>query len=91
LTRPVRFTGSVLKLNFSSSAAGGILVEIQDEAGHAIPGFSLQDSLIVFGDALDRTVTWKNGADVSGLQGRPVRLRIVLQDADLFALRFGPV
>jgi len=91
LTRPVRFAGTVLKLNFSSSAAGGILVEIQDEAGRAIPGFSLQDSQIVYGDALDRTVSWKNGADVSGLQGRPVRLRFVLQDADLFALRFAPV
>jgi hypothetical protein len=91
LTRPVRFTGAALKLNFSTSAAGGIRVEIQDEAGRAVPGFSLGDSEVVYGDALDRTVTWRNGADLSALQGRPVRLRFVLQDADLFALRFAPV
>ena len=90
LTRPLRFTGATLKLNFSSTAAGGILVEIQDETGRPIPGHALEDSQVVYGDALDRTVTWKHGADVSALQDRPVRLRFVLQDADLFALRFAP-
>ena len=43
----------------------------------------------VFGDAIERQVTWKNGGDVSALAGRPVRLRFVLKDADLYALRFG--
>jgi len=90
LTRPLRFTGGALTLNFSSSAAGGLLVEIQDEAGGPIPGYTLGESQPVYGDALERRVTWKNGSDVSALQGRPVRLRFVLQDADLFALRFVP-
>jgi len=33
-------------------------------------------------------VVWKKGADVGRLAGRPVRLRFVMKDADLFALRF---
>ena len=88
LTRPLQFTGGELQLNFSTSAAGSIWVEIQDEAGRAIPGYSLEDSQVVYGDALERTVTWKNGADLSALQGRPVRLRFVLEDADLYSFQF---
>ena len=89
VTRPLRFKGSVLRLNFSSSAAGGIRLEIQDEGGRAIPGFTLADSQVVFGDSLNRKVTWKNGADVSALQGKAVRLRFALADADIFALQFA--
>jgi hypothetical protein len=88
ITRPLVFEGSKLVINFSSSAAGGIQVEIQNENGHPIPGFTLNDSQVVFGDSLGRVVTWKNGHDVSALEGKPVRLRFVIKDADLFSLRF---
>jgi hypothetical protein len=42
-----------------------------------------------FGDAVDAQALWKNGGDVSRLSGRTVRLRFVMKDADLFALRFA--
>ena len=42
----------------------------------------------VFGDSLERTVTWKGQADLGTLAGKPIRLRLVLRDADLFSLRF---
>ena len=42
----------------------------------------------IFGDTIERTVTWKNGGDVSALAGKPVRLRFVLKDADLYAFQF---
>ncbi|MGC9318642.1 MAG: hypothetical protein ACP5KN_11495 [Armatimonadota bacterium] len=89
LTRPLTFDGERLVLNFSTSAAGGIRVEIQDANGEAIEGFTLDDSDEVFGDEIERTVTWRGGeSDVSALSGRPVRLRFVLRDADLYSLRF---
>ena len=88
LTKPLTFTGNSLSLNFATSAAGDIRVEIQDAAGAPLPGFTLDDSELLFGDSLDRTVTWKNGGDVSRLAGRPIRLRFVLRDADLFSLKF---
>ena len=89
LTKPLAFSGNELRLNFSSSAAGGIQVEIQDLDGHALPNFSLSECQPVFGDALDRTVTWKAGGNVESLAGRPVRLRFRIVDAELFALRFA--
>ena len=82
--------GGELRLNFSTSAAGSIRVEIQDEAGRPLPGHGLEECEVIYGDTLDRRVAWKQGADVSALQGRPVRLRFVLEDADLFSLWFAP-
>jgi hypothetical protein len=72
----------------SSSAAGGVLVEIQDAAGQPIPGFTLAECRELNTDDLARVVSWKNGSDVSSLAGQPIRLRFRLKDADLFALQF---
>jgi hypothetical protein len=88
VTKPLTFMGEKLTLNFSTSAAGGVQVEIQDAAGKALPGFALDDCPPIFGDSLDRVVTWKDGGDVSALVGKPMRLRLVLKDADLYSLRF---
>jgi hypothetical protein len=88
LTKPFQFSGERLALNFETSAAGGIQVEIQDEQGKPLPGFALRDCLEVVGDQIDGVVSWKQGPSVSSLAGRPVRLRFVIKDADLYSLRF---
>ena len=88
VTRPLRFKGKGLTVNFSTSAAGSIRVEIQDSGGRPVPGFALDDCTAIFGDEIARVVKWKAGPDVSGLAGQPVRLRFVMRDADLFSLRF---
>lgn len=88
LTRPVIFAGKRLVLNFSSSAQGDIRVELQDAAGNALPGFGLGDCDPVFGDTIERGVTWKGSADVSALAGKAVRLRFVVRDADVYSFRF---
>ena len=90
VTKPLVFDGKSLVVNFSSSAAGGIQAELQDFAGKAIPGYTLADCEPIFGDSIERTVTWKHGGDVSSLSGQIVRLRFALKDADLFSLRFLP-
>ena len=89
VTRPIRFHGERLLLNFSTSAAGSLLVEIQDAAGKPLEGYRLEDCSPTFGDELQREVFWKKGPDVGELAGRDVRLRFVLKDADLFAFRFA--
>jgi hypothetical protein len=87
ITRAVTFTGKKLTMNFATSAAGGIQVEIQDASGRPVPGFTLAEAEPQFGDSIERVVTWKNGDDVSSLAGKPVRLRFVLNDADLYSMR----
>lgn len=88
ITRPIRFSGSELVLNLSTGAAGGAQVEIQDASGRPIEGYTLADCPEIFGDFLERVVAWKSGASVKQLAGRPVRLRFLLKDADLYSLRF---
>ena len=89
LTRPLIFSGSKLQLNFSTSAAGSLRVEIQTAEGQPIPDFALADTAELFGDEINRTYSWRSGADVSSLAGKPVRLRFVIRDGDLYSFRFA--
>lgn len=88
VTRAFTFTGKNLLLNFSSSAAGEIRVELQDSHGKPLPGFSADDCEPVFGDTIERSVSWRSGADLGKWQGKTIRLRFILKDADLYAFRF---
>jgi len=88
LTKPLKFDGSQLEINFSTSAAGSVRVEIQDGAGKPVPGCTLADCNEQFGDQLDRIVSWKSGTDVSQLSGKTVQLLFELKDADLYAFQF---
>ncbi|MBN80683.1 MAG: hypothetical protein CMJ70_11140 [Planctomycetaceae bacterium] len=90
VTRPFVFQGGNLTINFESSAAAGIRVELQAADGTAIPGSALEDCPEIFGDSIRHTVRWKRGGDVRALQGHPVRLRFSLRDADLYSFQFVP-
>jgi hypothetical protein len=88
ITKPLQFAGRELSLNFSSSAAGEVRVEIQDADGRPLPGYALADCPPIFGDTIDRIVVWKGGSGVGSLAGKPVRLRFHLKDADIFSFKF---
>jgi hypothetical protein len=88
-THPVRFTGKRLLINYSTSAAGSVWVEIQDASGVPIPGYTREEATEIIGDEIAREVSWKAGPDVGPLAGKPVRLRFVMKDADLYSLRFA--
>ena len=90
VTKPLVFDGRDLEINFSTSAAGSIRVELQSPDGTPVEGHTLADCPEIFGDALDRLVTWTGGSDIGKLAGKPVRLRFVLADADLYSFRFRP-
>jgi hypothetical protein len=87
-TRAITFSGHQLHLNFSTSAAGSLRVELQKPDGTPIPGFSLQDCLPIYGDEIDRVVSWSGNAELSSVAGQPVRLRFAMQECDLYSFRF---
>jgi hypothetical protein len=89
IAKPLVFQGDRLMVNFSAAAAGSLQVEIQSENGKAIDGYTLSDCPEIYGDQIERVVKW-NGHDVSNLADKPIRLRFVLRDADLFAFGFRP-
>ena len=89
MTRLFTFKGDSLSINYASSAAGEIRVEIQDEYGQAIPSFTLDQCIPVFGDELDRAIEWDSDSSLTKLAGIPIRLRFSLKDADLYSFKFS--
>jgi hypothetical protein len=87
-TKPLKFVGRNLLLNYATSAAGSLRVELQDSDGKPFSGFSLADADELFGDSIDQKAAWKNSTDVSRLAGQVVRLHFVLRDGDLFSFQF---
>lgn len=89
ITKPLRFAGDKLKINYETSAAGSVRVELQTADGQPIDGFALDDCPEIIGDHVDHIVRWKGGSNLAELAGTAVRLRVVLKDADLYSLRFA--
>lgn len=88
MTPPLRFRGSKLELNLDAGAGGSARVEIIEESGKPIPGYTLFDADELNGDSVRKTVTWSGKSGVSALSGKPVRLRIKLRAAHLYAFQF---
>ena len=88
VTKPFVFAGSQLQINYATSAAGSVRIELQNLDGKPIPGFGIADCAEMVGDSVEQTVRWKAGGDVSSLADKPIRLRILLRDADLFSFQF---
>lgn len=88
ITKPFVFDGKALELNYSTSAAGGIYVELLDENGNKIPGFSKEECQLIIGNELSRTVYWNKSTNVSRLSGKAVRMKIYLKDAAVYSFRF---
>jgi hypothetical protein len=89
VTKPLTFSSKTLRINYSTSAAGSVRIELQGAEGQPLPGFSLADADELYGDSTEQRVSWKSRFDVGSLAGKPVRLRFLLRDADLFAIQFA--
>lgn len=88
LTKPFRFSGSQLSINYATGASGHVHVEVCDESGKPIPGYDREAVSKQVGDEVDRTVAWTDKRGVETLAGQTVRLRFFLYDASVYAFRF---
>lgn len=89
LTKPFVFTGKELEINYATSAGGELKIELQDASGKPVPGFTIDECPAIIGNEIRRIVRWKGGSDVSRWASRPVRLRIMIKDGDLYSLKFN--
>jgi len=89
VTKPFTFEGQELEINYATSAAGSIKIEIQDANGNPIPGYAMTDGQEIIGNEIKRIVSWNDNTDVKSLSSKPVRLKIYLKDADLYSLKFN--
>lgn len=89
ITKPLIFSGEKLYINYSTSAAGSVQVEIQQPDGTPIPDFTLEDCPSIVGDEIERPVRWTGHTALGQLAGKPVRLRFAMRECDLFSIQFS--
>jgi hypothetical protein len=75
-------------VNLATQPGGSVRVELQDAAGKPIPGFALANCKPLDGDHIAHDARWRNASDLSELTGKPIRLRFVIRDADLYSFQF---
>lgn len=89
VTRPLRFSGDRLVINFKTAAEGSVRAGFADEHGRPLEGHRIEDCVEMRGASIERTVAWNRGTSVGDLAGKTVRVRFELRQADLFSLRFA--
>jgi hypothetical protein len=87
-TPPLIFRGKCLRLNIDTGSMGTAFVELQDTDGRPLPGFALADCEEIGGNFIDQRVYWKGRRDLAELAGKPIRVRMNLQRAKLYAFQF---
>jgi len=80
VTKPLIFSGSALRINFSTSARGYIYVIIRSSDGQEIR------SCETFGDSVNRRVGF--AGDLAAFSGQPATLEFLMCDADLYSFKF---
>jgi hypothetical protein len=88
ITRAFTCAGTELVLNCSTSASGAVRVEMQKPDGTPLTGHSLEDCDQIVCDSIERMVTWNGKKEIQTMTDAPVRLRFVMNDADLYSFRF---
>ena len=88
-TVPVRFSGKYMFVNADMSK-GRLAVEVLDEKGFAVPGFTAADCVPVASDSTKVQVRWKKSADLGALAGRNVRFRFIVENGGLYSFWVSP-
>jgi len=88
MTVPLNFDGSRLQVNMDANAGGSLKVELLDEAKKPIPGHTKEDADALWGNDVQKTVTWNGQSDVSALRGKTVHLNFIGRGVKLYAFQF---
>ncbi|MCX8065808.1 MAG: hypothetical protein N3G21_11665 [Candidatus Hydrogenedentes bacterium] len=88
-TKPFRFSGKQISLNFATSATGYVLIEIQDEKGNTILPFSYENCIPLKGNKIEKVIKWKDKKDILCLDSRTIRLCFKMKDAEIYSINFN--
>lgn len=92
ITEPIIFDGEYLFVNASVPSKKSVLeVEVLDVDGNPIPEFAGKNVVpIKDSDSTKTQVTWKSGASLNPLIGKPVRLKFNLAGGELYSFWISP-
>ncbi len=88
VTPAIRFNGDQLELNVDTSAGGAVYVELLDEQGRPIPGYTRAEAKTICGNSVRMPVRWNERQTVSELAGKPIKLHFIMRDCKLYAFQF---
>jgi hypothetical protein len=81
-TVPLKLAGDEICINADASQ-GRVAVEVADETGKPLPGYTLAECIPLKKDAIRHVVRWNKTTRL--ITDRPVRLRFHLQNAKLYS------
>ncbi|MCY4372605.1 MAG: hypothetical protein OXC31_02455 [Spirochaetaceae bacterium] len=84
VTRPLSFSGAHLFVN-AACADGELRVEVLDERGGVVPGYTAAACVALAGDSTRHRMAWRGDASLARLAGLPVRFRFHLRRGALYA------
>ena len=77
-----------MSLNVRTNKHTALRVQLLDgETGEPIPGYTLEEAVPITGDQLFVKPVWKNRKEIAELVGRPIRVEIMMREAEIFAIR----
>ncbi|MEM7131033.1 MAG: hypothetical protein AAF702_32225 [Chloroflexota bacterium] len=77
-----------LRLNLRTSRHTAVRVQILNgETGEPLPGYTLDEAISINGDHLFAQPQWQERTDLSELVGKPIRIEVMMREAELFAIR----
>ena len=80
VTKAFTFEGKQLEINFKTSAAGSVYINMLDESGNKLEGY---ESCELFGNTTSRKVNFERA--LTGLNGKMVRMEILMSDAEIYS------
>lgn len=85
VTKALKIKGNKLLINYASATSGYVKVELLDEDGKPLPGYSVNEASTYIGDEINQEVVWSGGKSVSGLGDKLVKIRFLIKDANLYS------
>jgi hypothetical protein len=85
LTKPFICQGQQLLVNVNTGVCGDLKIAVVTAANQPVAGFSATDCDQIKGNFVDKLVTWKGNADLAGLTGKKIRLKLAMHSLKLYS------
>lgn len=82
-TNKLQFDGKYFFVN--AKITGSLKVELLDENGEVISGFSKDDCNPITGDSTKKLVTWSSNQSLDSIQGKNIIVKFYLDGGDLYS------
>ena len=83
ITRNITFKGDYFFVN--ADVKGALKVELQDENGKPIAGYTKDDCIVMKSNSTKYLITWKNKKNVIELRNKKIKAKFYLRNGDLYS------